>query len=190
VTEERQRKAIFMDRDGTLLVEVGYLNHPSLVVPYHFTAEALRKAREEGFLLISVSNQSGIARGYLTEKELLSIHDRMQSMLAREGAALDGIYYCPHHPEGRVPKYRRRCECRKPGTALGRQAAERFHIDLGRSFMIGDKESDLRFGRSLGMAACLVRTGYGSHEERRLGKDMLNDILVFDNVLDAVVGIL
>ncbi len=179
-------KAIFLDRDGTLLVEVGYLNHPSQVVPYYFTAEALKLAGEAGFLLILVTNQSGIARAYLSEAELGAIHERMQAILRDSGVELDGIYYCPHHAEGTIERYRTKCACRKPGTMLGEEAAERFGIDLGASFMIGDKKSDLAFGRALGVTPCLVRTGFGSFEESSRGSTGLEGARIFDNLLDTV----
>ena len=179
-------KAILFDRDGTLLVEVGYLNHPSLVVPYHFVPEALRKARDNGYLLIAVTNQSGVARGYLTESDLSLIHERMQDILRSKDVSLDAIYYCPHHPEGSVAAYRRACTCRKPGIALGQEAARRFRIDLESCFVIGDQETDLLFGRALDAETCLVRTGFGAAEEKRLGRAGLKTSKVFDNVLDAV----
>ena len=180
------RKAIFLDRDGTLLVEVGYLNHPSQVMPYHFAARALRQARQAGFLLILITNQSGIARGYLSEAELEGVHERMEALLDEGGARLDAIYYCPHHKDGTVGEYAAGCGCRKPGTLLGQQAAERFGIDLEASFMIGDKETDLAFGRALGVEPCLVRTGFGSFEESSLGPAGLEGARVFDDMLDAV----
>jgi D-glycero-D-manno-heptose 1,7-bisphosphate phosphatase len=179
-------KAVFLDRDGTLLVEVGYLNHPSLVAPYEFTARALNIARRNGFLLIGVTNQSGIARGYLSERDLAEVHRRMQTVLGKTGASLDAVYYCAHHPHGTVAAYRRKCDCRKPGTALGLAAAERFDIDLSRSYMIGDKETDLLFGRNLGVTPCLVRTGYGSREEGTVRVPEQGTVPVFDNVLAAV----
>lgn len=182
-------KAIFLDRDGTLLVEMGYLLHHSLVVPYCFTLEALRKAREQGYLLIVVTNQSAVARGYLSEAELALIHLRMQEIFRSGGAALDGIYYCPHYPTGAREVYRRKCGCRKPGTDLGLAAARRFDIDLKQSFMIGDTETDLLFGRNLGTTACLVRTGSGAFAERGLDRGGLNRVKVFDHLLDAVTWI-
>jgi D-glycero-D-manno-heptose 1,7-bisphosphate phosphatase len=180
------RQAIFFDRDGTLVVEVGYLNHPSLVAPYRVTPEALRKAREAGFLLICVTNQSGVARGYVTECELDTIHRRMEELLERSGVSLDAIYYCPHHPWGVVEQFRRTCDCRKPAPGMGLEAARRFDIDLNKSFMIGDKDTDLLFGAALGAESCLVRTGMGAAEEKRLGPASLADYGVFDDVLEAV----
>jgi len=185
-SDSRGRKALFLDRDGTLLVEVGYLNHPSQVMPYHFAIQALKLARQAGYLLILITNQSGIARGYLSEVELNEIHGRMQSLLGEGSAGLDAIYYCPHHKEGTVDEYSGECACRKPGTLFGQEAAERFGIDLEASFMIGDKETDLEFGRALGVAPCLVRTGFGSFEESSLGSAGLEGARIFDNLLDAV----
>jgi len=187
-SDSRGRKALFLDRDGTLLVEVGYLNHPSQVMPYHFVIQALKLARQAGFLLILVTNQSGIARGYLSEAEMNEIHGRMQALLGEGGAGLDAIYHCPHHKEGTVEEYAVDCACRKPGTLLGHLAAERFGIDLEASFMIGDKETDLAFGRALGVTPCLVRTGFGRFEENSLGSAGLEGARVFDNLLNAVGG--
>jgi D-glycero-D-manno-heptose 1,7-bisphosphate phosphatase len=180
------RKAIFLDRDGTLLVEVGYLNHPSQVMPYHFTVEALRLARKAGYLLILVTNQSGIARGYLSEAELETIHDKMQALLEEGGAGLDAVFYCPHHKNGSVNEYAVKCSCRKPGIELGLRAARRFNIDLEASFMIGDKKTDLEFGRALGVTPCLVRTGFGTFEEKSLGPAGFEGARIFDNLLDSV----
>jgi D-glycero-D-manno-heptose 1,7-bisphosphate phosphatase len=179
-------KAIFFDRDGTLLVEVGYLTHPSLVIPYRFTVEALSLAKRRGFLMIAVTNQSGIARGYLTQSDLRAIHEKMQSVFRAQDVSLDAIYYCPHHPDGTVKDYRVKCSCRKPGIELGQRAVCRFGIDLERSFVIGDKETDLLFGRSLGATSCLVRTGFGTFEEERIGQNGLEGIQIFENVLGAV----
>lgn len=179
-------KAIFLDRDGTLLVEVGYLNHPSLVAPYRFTLEALRMARRAGFLLIVVTNQSGIARGYLSEDDLAAIHERMAMIFRESGVELDAIYYCPHLDKGTVERYGHKCSCRKPGTLLGERAIERFGIDREASFMIGDKETDLEFGRALGVTPCLVRTGFGRYEEASRGGGGLAGAHVFDNLLRCV----
>lgn len=179
------RKSIFFDRDGTLLVEMGYLSHPSLVMPYHFTAEALRLAKEAGFFLVVVSNQSGVARGYLREEDLSAIHERMNSLLAAEGASVDAVYYCPHHPAGPVAGYGISCDCRKPGTGMGLRAINQHGLDPRMSYVIGDKVSDFLFGRNLGAEACLVRTGYGSTESERLIELGLERADIFDNVLEA-----
>lgn len=180
------KKAIFFDRDGTLLVETGYLSHPSLVRPYHFTAEALKMAKEAGFFLVVVSNQSGIARGYLKEADLEAIHARMHSLLADEGAGVDAVYYCPHHPMGAVADYSIRCDCRKPGTGMGLRAIEQHGIHPGASYVVGDKVTDFLFGRNLGARSCLVRTGYGDSESKSLVELDLREADIYDNVLEAV----
>ena len=180
------KPAIFFDRDGTLLVEMGYLAHPSLVRPYALTAEALRLARAAGFLLVMVTNQSGVARGWLSERDLGAVHDKMQTMLGSEDAGLDAIYYCPHHPEGTVGAYRQACLCRKPGVALGERAIRELAIDPARSLVIGDKMSDIRFGLALGLKACLVRTGFGAREEQAAREPHLSGVHVAGDVLEAV----
>jgi len=178
-------KAIFFDRDGTLLVETGYLSHVSMVRPYHFAAEALKLTADAGFLNIVVTNQSGIARGYIHEADLDGIHERMRSLLAREGASLDAVFYCPHHVKGAVPEYSVSCDCRKPGTGLGLRAIKQFGIDPALSYAVGDKVSDFLFGRNLGATPCLVRTGYGDAESARLVQLGLEKADIFDNVLEA-----
>jgi D-glycero-D-manno-heptose 1,7-bisphosphate phosphatase len=180
------RKAIFFDRDGTLLVEMGYLTHPSLVRPYHFTAEALRLAREAGFLLVVATNQSGIARGYLEEGDVEAIHERMQVVLAEQGAKVDAVYYCPHHPNGTIEGYSIVCDCRKPAIGMALRAIAQHGIDPARSFVVGDKLTDVGFGNSFGAVSCLVRTGYGDGESRSEPTPGLEAAGVFDNVLEAV----
>jgi D-glycero-D-manno-heptose 1,7-bisphosphate phosphatase len=179
------RKAIFFDRDGTLLVEFGYLTHPTQVVPYSRSREALRRAKAHGFLVIVVTNQSGIARGYLNERHLEEIHDHMLGLFCGD-AGIDAVYYCPHHPEGTVAAYSKPCSCRKPAAGLGRMAAERFGIDLAKSYVVGDKLTDVDFGKALGARACLVRTGFGKREEARAGAGGLRGVNVAADVLDAV----
>lgn len=179
-------KAIIFDRDGTLLVECGYLTHPTQVALYSASLGAVRLARQAGFMTAVATNQSGVARGWLAEDDLEAIHRRMRALLAEGGASLDGIYYCPHHPQGTVPEYRKACSCRKPGIGLGKLAAERLDLDLVRSFVIGDKLTDVAFGRALGAKPCLVRTGFGSLEEARLSDAGLGRVPVVDNVADAV----
>ena len=179
-------KAIFFDRDGTLLIEMGYISHPALAVPYAFAADAIKLAREKGFMVFVVTNQSGVARGWLNETELGAVHGRMIAALAARGAALDGVYYCPHHPEATVKKYRLACECRKPAPGLAGLVTAEHEIDLTRSFVIGDKLSDIGFGKALGAKSCLVRTGFGGESERAASGSELVPDLVADNALEAV----
>jgi histidinol-phosphate phosphatase family protein len=154
-------KAIFIDRDGTLIEEVGYLR---MMEDLRFTpraAEALGKFHANGFLNIVITNQSAVARGLLSPKALHKIHLRLKNMAKDEDAIIDDIFVCPHFPEGRVAPYNVECECRKPKIGLIQQAVEKYKIDLQQSILIGDKTTDLELGRNAGLRTILVLTGYG-----------------------------
>lgn len=149
--------AVLLDRDGTLIVERHYLADPAGVELLPGAAEGLRRMRELGLRLVVVTNQSGIARGYLDEATLAAIHARMESLLAAEGVVLDGIFHCPHLPDAG-------CGCRKPLTGMAEQGARALGFSLSRSFMVGDKACDIGLGRRLGVPTVLVTTGYGARE--------------------------
>jgi D-glycero-D-manno-heptose 1,7-bisphosphate phosphatase len=159
-----RRRAIFLDRDGTVSEEVGYVNHISRLRLLPRTAEAIRKINESQFLAVLVTNQAGVARGYFKEELVRRVHARLEEMLAEGRARLDGIYYCPHHPTAGEPPYRRDCNCRKPKPGMIEAAREDLAIDLSRSFMVGDKYSDIVFAHSVGIKGVLVKTGYGLGE--------------------------
>jgi len=162
--------AFFIDRDGTINEDSGYIATPNELIIYPWVAEAVRLINEAGLKAIVVTNQSGIARGLYTEDELRAIHDRMIGELQREGARIDAIYYCPHHPDYGGNRYRKECECRKPQPGMLHAAAREQNIDLARSWVIGDKASDINLAASAGARGALVLTGYGSetlaHQER------------------------
>jgi D-glycero-D-manno-heptose 1,7-bisphosphate phosphatase len=158
------RPAVFIDRDGTLTEEVGYVNHPSRLRLLPRSAEAIRRLNAAGVAAVVVTNQAGIARGYFSEDVLHAVHERLDAELRRAGAKLDGLYACTHHPTEGAPPFRAACECRKPKPGLLRQAATELGLDLARSTMVGDKASDLVPGRAVGAAAVLVLTGYGLGE--------------------------
>lgn len=181
------RPAVFIDRDGTLTEEVGYVNHPSRLRLLPRSAEAIRRLNAAGVPAVVVTNQAGIARGYFSEDVLKAVNDRLAAELARAGARLDGVYVCSHHPSEGEPPYRAHCECRKPRPGLLRRAASDLGLDLARSTMVGDKASDLVPGRSVGAAAVLVLTGYGrgEWEYRRATFETAPDH-VADDLLDAV----
>ena len=148
------RPTIFLDRDGTLNEGVGYVNHPSRFRLFPWAVEAIRAIRDEGFLAVLITNQSGVGRGYFSEEMLRGIHEDFQRLLAEAGTALDGIYYCPHRPdEG--------CECRKPKPGMLLRASKELGCDLSRSWIIGDNRSDLEAAWNAGARAALVRTGDG-----------------------------
>jgi D-glycero-D-manno-heptose 1,7-bisphosphate phosphatase len=156
------RRAVLLDRDGTINVETHYLSRPEQLELLPGAADGLRMMRDLGLALIVVTNQSGIGRGYFTEDDLRDVHARFKDILAGEGVTLDGIYHCPHGAD-------ERCVCRKPGRGLVDQALADIAFDPARSFMIGDKRADLDLGRAVGAESVLVRTGYGSGVESEGG---------------------
>lgn len=149
-------KAVFLDRDNTLIEDPGYINHPNQVRLLPGAAAALAQLRKLGYLLVIVSNQSGIARGIVTEEVLEKIHQRITRLLTDEGAMLDAIYYCPYHPEGVIPKYRMESDLRKPAPGMLLKAAEELDIDLGRSWMVGDSYRDIAAGKRAGCRTILI----------------------------------
>ena len=157
--------ALLLDRDGTVCVEVGYVNHVSRLDLLPRAGEAIRRARAAGYRCVLVTNQAGVARGYFPEPLVGRAHERLAELLAAEGTALDGIYYCPHHPTAGEPPYRQACDCRKPGTGMALRAARELDLDLSASVVIGDKISDVVMARRIGARGILVRTGYGRGEE-------------------------
>jgi D-glycero-D-manno-heptose 1,7-bisphosphate phosphatase len=159
------KPAVFLDRDGTLIEERGYLDRLELIEPFPWTPDALRRLRSAGYALVLVTNQAGVARGLFDETFVRKAHDHLATLLASEGVALDGYYYCPHHPEGSVPAYRRQCRCRKPGPGMVEQAASDLGLDVARSFVIGDKWLDVELAANAGARGILVRTGYGGGTE-------------------------
>lgn len=152
--------AIFLDRDGTINEDPGYLSRPSELRLLPGVGEALRLLQEQGFRLVVVSNQSGVARGFLTESKLGEIQRRLDALLKAQGVTLSGMYYCPHHPEG-APPYRQACDCRKPKGGLVERAAKEHGLDLSRSYVVGDQHIDVQLARQMGMPAILVLTGQG-----------------------------
>jgi len=155
------RRAIFMDRDGTLCEEVGYVNHLSRSRLLPRSLDAVRLANKAGFLAVVTTNQSGVARGLFGEGLVQAVHRQLAGWVEAAGAQLDAIYYCPHHPrEGSLP-YRRECDCRKPRPGMLLRAAREHDIDLGASYMVGDSLADLEAGAAAGASVVHVLTGYG-----------------------------
>ena len=154
------RGAVFLDRDGTVNEEVGYLKDLAKLKLIPGAAEAIRRLNKAGHPVILVTNQSGVARGYFPESLVHDAHALLGEMLGSEGARLDGIYYCPHHPTAGNSQYTTECDCRKPATGLLNRAAKDLNIDLARSFMVGDKWSDVELGHRAGCRSILVSTGF------------------------------
>ncbi len=178
-------RAVFLDRDGTVNEEVGFLNNPDQLKLIAGTPEAVKLLNNMDFLTIIVSNQSGIARGFLSETQLHQIHRRLKNMLREIGAIIDNIYYCPHHPEAEIFRYRKDCKCRKPKPGMLRRAAEEMEIDLQKSYLIGDKLSDLAAGFAAGCRTVLVLTGYGRKSQQGIGELDFAPDYIADNLLDA-----
>ncbi|MDP2604718.1 MAG: HAD family hydrolase [Deltaproteobacteria bacterium] len=148
--EAKKAPAIFLDRDGTLIRDVGYLYRQEQVEILPRVAEAIRLLRGQGFLLVVVTNQSAVARGRLTEEELGRIHDALNARLAQDGAQLDGIYYCPHHPTEGVGPYHSECDCRKPNTGMIVKAVADLGLDSSSSYVVGDQTSDMELADRIG----------------------------------------
>lgn len=159
------KHAVFLDRDGTINVEKEYLYRAEEFEFIPGVPEAIRLLNQAGLMVVVVTNQSGIARGFYTEEDVEALHRHISSELARFGAHVDAWLYCPHHPAGRG-SYALPCDCRKPLPGMLKDAARRYGIDLQNSTMIGDKLADIEAGQAAGCRTILVRTGYGAEEER------------------------
>jgi D-glycero-D-manno-heptose 1,7-bisphosphate phosphatase len=165
-------KAVFLDKDGTLIEDVPYNVRPEQIVFYPDAMDAIYALHQAGYLLVIVSNQSGIARGYFEEQDLLPVEEHIRKeFMANSGVPLAGFYYCPHHPDGIVPRYSIHCDCRKPKPGLLFRAAEELDIDLQHSWMVGDILNDVEAGNQAGCATVLIDNGnetewYLSHERQ------------------------
>lgn len=162
------RPAVFLDRDGTIVQEVDHLHRVEDIKLFEFTEEALSSLKENNFLVIVVTNQSGIARGYFDESAMHSIHKELDR---RYSGLIDGFYFCPHGPDDG-------CDCRKPNVGMIRQAMSEFSVDLANSWMVGDKKSDIETGFAAGLSTALVLTGYGQTDLASL--DRMPDIVASD----------
>jgi D-glycero-D-manno-heptose 1,7-bisphosphate phosphatase len=181
------KPAVFIDRDGTLSEEVGYVNHPSRFRLFPYSAEAIQLLNTSGWLAILVTNQAGVARGYFSEDVIKDVHKVLVQSLATNDAKLDQIYYCAHHPTVGEPPYRLDCDCRKPRTGLITRAKEDFGVDLTSSWMVGDRYSDIELARNAGLHSAFVLSGYGRGEweyQRSTWKHQPD--LVCENLLEAV----
>jgi D-glycero-D-manno-heptose 1,7-bisphosphate phosphatase len=183
------RTAVFVDRDGTLLEEANYLDRIERFAFFPYSIDAIRLLSRAGFAVVVITNQSGVGRGMYEESFVTRTHDVMKERLAEAGVRVDGYYYCPHHPEATIERYRQDCECRKPRPGMLRQAARDLDLDLARSFSIGDKWTDVQVGSAAGGRGVLVRTGYGRSSEASLPPDV-RPAHIADNVVAAVSWIL
>lgn len=181
------RPAIFLDRDGVVIEDGHHVGSIDRVRMVPGSAAAVAALNRAGWVVVVVTNQGGVARGYFTFDSVPVVHAHIGGLLAGHGGRVDAFYYCPHHPDGEVAEYGIACDCRKPKPGMLRQAARDLNLDLGRSWMVGDRVSDLEAGAAVGARTVLVRTGYGSEiDADTLDRAALNLAGVADNLADAV----
>jgi D-glycero-D-manno-heptose 1,7-bisphosphate phosphatase len=179
--------AVFMDRDGTINEQRGYINHISRFALVPGTAEAIRLLNRHRYLAIIVSNQSGVARGYFPLQLVEDVHSHMRELLKKENAVIDGIFFCPHYRTGVVSEYTVDCDCRKPRTGLIKSACETFDIDMTNSYVIGDRCTDIELAERSNLRGILVKTGYGLGDiEYVLPGSPFKPVHIAGNLLDAV----
>lgn len=153
----KRKPAVFLDRDGVLTEEKGYIGLAGDLKVFPYVPECIRQIQEKGYYAIVVTNQSGVARGLFTEEALQEMND-----ILRKQTNVDAIFYCPHHPEGKIEKYRKKCNCRKPQTGMFEAACREFAIDLQNSLIVGDRAGDILAGQAAGIKTVLVESGYGT----------------------------
>ncbi|MCK7504330.1 MAG: HAD family hydrolase [Desulfobacterales bacterium] len=190
----KKNTAIFLDRDGTINDEVGYLDSADKlrIIPAAF--EAVRLINASGMKAVVITNQAGVAKGLFTEEFVRKINGQIQSALLAQGALIDRFYFCPHHPTEGIDPYRLICDCRKPEPGLLHQAAADLNIDLARSYVIGDRLRDVETAHRAGAKGVLVMTGYGQDLMQEAGPDQANELnqpdYVAQDILEAVHWIL
>ena len=186
-----KKPAVFIDRDGTINEQMGYINHVSRFKILPRVPQAIRMLNRRGFLVLVVSNQSGVARGYYPLDLVETLHRLMVSRITEKKGTIDGVFFCPHHPAGSVPEFSRDCDCRKPKTGLIEQACKSFEIDLQRSFVVGDMCSDMELAQRAGLPGIMVKTGYGLGEvEYVLPRKTAKPAHIAEDLLGAVRWIL
>ena len=184
------KPAVFMDRDGTLIEERGYLDRLELLELMPWTPDAIRLLNRAGYPAVVITNQSAIGRGIIDEPFLHEVHAALDSRLAAGRARIDAYYYCPHHPDAEIDRYRQVCRCRKPGPGLIEQACRDLDLDPQQSVMVGDRRMDVASGHAAGVRAVLVRTGVGAADERALADGEGRPDAILDNLMEAVGWIL
>jgi D-glycero-D-manno-heptose 1,7-bisphosphate phosphatase len=183
------KRAVFLDRDGTIIEEQHYLRALDHIQLVPGSADAIRLLRDRGFVIVVVTNQAGVAKGYFDEAFVERAHRHLDDLLRAHGASVDRYYYCPHHPDGVIEAYRCHCECRKPATGLIEAAQADLGLDLAGSFVVGDKWLDVELADRAGATGILVRSGYGRAAERE-PPDSLRAAVIVDTLLDAAQWIL
>ena len=186
-----KKPAVFLDRDGTINEQMGYINHLSRFVIFPGVAEAVNLLNTNDFWVIVITNQGGVARGYYPIELMHEMHAFLTRSLNKKGAIIDGIFYCPHHPAGIMPEYSMECDCRKPKTGLVHQALEAFDIDISNSYMVGDRIVDIELASRLEIDGVLVKTVYGLGEiDYVLPQHPTKPSHIAQDLLDAVKWII
>jgi D,D-heptose 1,7-bisphosphate phosphatase len=191
LSKTNKNRALFLDRDGTIIENKHYLSDPNGVELIPGVVEALREAHSAGFKLVILSNQSGVARSMFSLDSVEKVNSRMLELLRAQDVNIDMVLYCPHHPHGSAPEYTMDCNCRKPAPGMAEQAATALGIDLRKSYVIGDSQVDLDLGVVLGASSFLVRTGYGPKTELKMKPPLASNMsMICDNLAQAVSHIL
>ena len=182
----KKKRAVFVDRDGTIIDENGYICHFSQATIFPYAFEAIKKINQMGFIVIGITNQSSIARDICTEEEVKAIHLEICRVFQEKQARIEQFYYCPYHIEGVLPEYKKVHPWRKPQPGMLLQAAEDYHIDLSQSIMIGDNVADIEAGKNAGCKTILLLTGHGPEaKETLLQKNVIPD-LITENLITAL----
>jgi D-glycero-D-manno-heptose 1,7-bisphosphate phosphatase len=179
------RPAVFLDRDGTIIEERGFIDRLDMIAFFPWTGDALRLLKRAGYAIVVVTNQSAVARGMIDEAFLDEVHRAIDTRLAGGGAAVDRYYYCPHLPNATLERYRQVCRCRKPGPGLIEQACRELDLDPGQSVMVGDRWRDVESGLAAGTRTVLVRSGHGAHEAEA-PPDGVRPDAILNNLMEAV----
>jgi D-glycero-D-manno-heptose 1,7-bisphosphate phosphatase len=179
------RGALFLDRDGTLIEERGYVDRIDLLSLFPWSADALRLVNRAGFAAVVITNQSAIGRGIIDERFLNTVHGTLDERLAAGSAKIGAYYFCPHHPDAERVEYRQVCRCRKPSPGLIERACREMNLDPSRSVMVGDRWIDVKAGKQAGVRTVLVRTGHGKHEEDTPPEGVRADAIL-NNLMEAV----
>ena len=185
------KPAVFIDRDGTINEQRGYINHISRFILLPGVGHAIYHLNKNDYLVVITSNQSGVARGYFPVELVHETHELMKRELVKDNAHVDGVYFCPHHPNGVVSGYKKRCTCRKPGTGLIEKAKSDLKIDMDRSFVIGDRWIDIEFAYNASLPGILVLTGYGRGDlEYVISRKKTKPLFVAEDLPKAVAWLL
>lgn len=171
-----KNKCVFLDRDGVLIKDVGYLKNPEDIIIMPNSIEALKILKTAGFLLIIVTNQAGIAKGFFNTDELRAVNNKLLKIYEDNGVIIDDLYFCPHHENGTVEPYNIKCTCRKPETGMVLKGAEKFNIDTGKSFMVGDKDSDILLAKNSGLKSFYIRNSMYEHDGNIAPDYYVNDL--------------